>query len=350
MLATAFEVLHFRRFLEESGPLTESLMSKLTQLKEEPSPTLMQSIETSDDYQEVMAKYRGYTKCTLSGDHGNTARFWILYVSLVHVFLRFSHACRTNDLELFIYTLGQMLPIFFAGNRPNYSRWMVRYYLNLLNVDESHPGVREMLEKGAFSVKRTAKPFSRAAIDMTLEQTVNRDAASRLTGIAAFGQSEAARKRWMMTRSVRSSIVNNLMNKAGLQSNEDITKELKPYRIKKDNEDLQKIIEGIKSTMNPFTQYPNENLYCLATGKKADEEIKDDLLNCVKKGQAWCDDFTNGCFQDPSRFQKPIPRKKVKNFVTTAIKSKVGSKDVKIKELQGTRDLFARLLYLNGEY
>ena len=35
-----------------------------------------------------------------------------------------------------------------------------------------------------FGIKRTFNPFSRVLVDLTLEQTVNADAARRLTGIA----------------------------------------------------------------------------------------------------------------------------------------------------------------------
>ena len=47
---------------------------------------------------------------------------------------------KTNNLDLFIYTLGQMLYIFFASSHPNYARWMVKYFLNLANVDSTHLG------------------------------------------------------------------------------------------------------------------------------------------------------------------------------------------------------------------
>ena len=44
-----------------------------------------------------------------------------------------------------------------------------------------------MLAGGALSIRRTNKDFSRVAVDLTLEQTINADVTSRLTGIAAFG-------------------------------------------------------------------------------------------------------------------------------------------------------------------
>ena len=126
----------------------------------------------------------------------------IVYAQLVRIFMIFTRACRTNDVELFIYALQLMIPVYFAGSRPNYARWLVRYHLNLINSEDTHPGIRAMLEAGALSIRRTDKHFSRTAVDMTLEQTVNADAASRLTGISSFMQSNNARKRWMVTKEV----------------------------------------------------------------------------------------------------------------------------------------------------
>ena len=182
-----------------------------------------------------------------------------------------------------------------------------------LNVDNTHPGVREVLEKGALTIRRTSKFFSRAAVDLILEQTVNADAASRKTGIYAF-QTDSTRTRWMITRSTRSAIVSTLLHQAGLRSPDDVVKELKPYRIQKDNNDMKTLIEGIMSTMNPFGIEDDNNLYYLSTGQKVPDAIKDDLLAFTEKGKKWSNEFSEGCFNDPYRFEKPIPRRKVKNF------------------------------------
>ena len=66
----------------------------------------------------------------------------------------------------------------------------------------------------------------------------------------------------MITRSMRSAIVGNLLRKAGLKSGDDVVKELTPYRIKKDTEDIQKLLDGIQSRMNPFDLEGDINLYC----------------------------------------------------------------------------------------
>ena len=124
------------------------------------------------------------------------------------------------------------------------------------------------MKSEALPSQRTAiHAFSRTAVDHTLEQSVNADAASRTTGIAAFTTSVSARTRWMVTRSVRSCIIGTLMEKTGLNSHEDTSKELTPYQIQKYMADLAKVTDGIESRMNPFAIETDNNLYCLTTGK-----------------------------------------------------------------------------------
>ena len=125
MLAAAFRVLHIKAFLEVNGPLPESLKTKMQSLQKEPSPELMQEIERCDEYQSFMNAYSEYKEDTLSGKYGSTAQFWMIYIHLIDTYLRFNRASRTNDFELFVFSLGEMIPIFFATSRNNYSKWMV---------------------------------------------------------------------------------------------------------------------------------------------------------------------------------------------------------------------------------
>lgn len=141
-------------------------------------------------------------------------------------------------------------------------------------------------------MRRTERSFSRTVVDVTLEQTINADAASRQTGIAAFCTSDSARCRWMITRSAWSAIVGVLLEKPGLNIKEYVTKTLQPYRVRKDNEDMTKIITGIEQTVYPFHIEVDSNLYCVVTGKKVDEDIKNGLLGSIEKGETWRQEFT----------------------------------------------------------
>ena len=208
--------------------------------------------------------------------------------------MMFSRACKTNDLNIFIYVLGEMRCVLFACNRPNYARWMVRYQLNLLDVDNTNPGLRQVLENGALTMRRTHKTFSRTAVDLTFEQSIHADAASRHTGISAFSTIDGAKSRWTVTSSARSAIVTSLFEKAGLKACEDTMRDIKVYRIAKDNDDLKKIKETIKARINPFHMEVDDKFYCLTTGRSIKYDIKHDLLHCIEIGQTWCQGFVNG--------------------------------------------------------
>jgi len=73
---------------------------------------------------------------------------------------------------------------------------------------------------------------------------------------------------YQVYENLRSVIVGQLLELAGMKKKEDVTQELKPYRVERDNEDLQKIISGIEATLNPFEHSASsENVYCLTSGK-----------------------------------------------------------------------------------
>lgn len=45
-------------------------------------------------------------------------------------------------------------------------------------MDVTHPGIYEDFQAGTISLRRTNNSYGRSAIDLTLEQTINNDAAS----------------------------------------------------------------------------------------------------------------------------------------------------------------------------
>ena len=90
----------------------------------------------------MIQTYTAFLGTSHSGYHGSTAKYWIAYIDLIELHQMFSQATRTNDLDIFTYCLQDMCCMFFAPNHPNYVRYMVRYHLNLLNIEQSHPGVR----------------------------------------------------------------------------------------------------------------------------------------------------------------------------------------------------------------
>ena len=155
-----------------------------------------------------------------------------------------------------IYNFTDCLPkitnLFFTFNQPNYARWTVKYYDNLLKLPESHPEVYTEFSRKLFGIQRTTKPFSRTPIDLTLEQTINADAASQRTGISAMTNSIGARQRWAQSHFLRIEIISRINEELGLTRKEDVSADLKRNQIKKDHSNLKKVLGRINETMNPF--------------------------------------------------------------------------------------------------
>ena len=68
LLAASVNIMYFCQYLEEQGPVPDALLPDMKHLIEDPSEDILQEF----------------------------------YVNLVHEFVLFNRACRTNNLELFI--------------------------------------------------------------------------------------------------------------------------------------------------------------------------------------------------------------------------------------------------------
>ena len=113
------------------------------------------------------------------------------------------------------------------------------------------------------------------------------------------------------------------MNKSGLKPKADVVQDLKLCRIQRDNIDLNKLIDGIGATIDPYlVEFRDESLYCISTGKVIPADTAESILSTQTQGQKWHEEFKTGCFANSDRFEKPIPRRKVKSFacITMSVK------------------------------
>ncbi len=106
--------------------------------------------------------------------------------------------------------------------------------ISIYSILTLHPRIWNSLIHGALYIKATKKSFTGATVDQTCKQTINADAASRLTRIAAFTSSAEAQIRWMVTHSPSSLPIGHLLEMAGLNTKEDSSKELSSHRIECD--------------------------------------------------------------------------------------------------------------------
>jgi len=269
----------------------------------------------------------------------STARFYMQYIQRVNLYHIIDRAIRESNVDLYTWALTQTTDIFFGTNRQNYARWMSKHQLDLMNITTTHPGLKEMLVAGLFSIRRTDNQFSRVPVDLTREQTVNADAASRMTGYTDATNNFSARLRWSVTKGARAALISAMLEMAGMNITSDTQAELTPSRISRDNKDLGNLLKTIEGFANPFN-LESESLVNIQTGKAATNEITDSLLSVEEKGREKHDAFVSECADDAARFEKAITRNRLKTFADQSAKNR--SNPI-VQELRCTRDLFGRI-------
>ncbi|GFX38378.1 uncharacterized protein TNCV_2343541 [Trichonephila clavipes] len=141
------------------------------------------------------------------------------------------------------------------GNRRNH---LPKYNLN--KVDETHPGLKNDFMNGCFGIKRTDKPFSSTPIDLTLETTINAEAARCLS---------------------------------------DVSADLQPNRINIYGKQLSDFNEIFENNINPFDEsLDKDSLYNIATAKPVPENVANFLLNIEKNGEDLRKQFITECAED----------------------------------------------------
>lgn len=344
MLALALEILLFRRFMvdyDNSDLILAELQNVQFEKKED-----IDDICKSALFLQLFEAFEKFKEDAESGALGKTAQFWAMYIQYIQLYHLLERSVRETDIDLFITTMTQITDLFFATNRQNYARWMSKYQLDLMNMDDSHPGLRQILDKGGFSVRRSSNEFSRIPVDLTLEQTVNADAASRMTGYTSSTNNYSSRVRWSVTKSSRAALANEALSMVDMGNTRDTQTDLHPSRIKRDNSDLQKVISQIESCVNPFTLDPSLPLINISTGKNASDAVSTSLLNIPEEGKKRHESFVKECLDSAARFEKPIRKNPLRTFASECVANRKASKNSKEAQLKCTSELLGRLAFI----
>ena len=86
------------------------------------------------EIEELFLQYQSFCQQTINSDHGPTAKYWVTYIQLIELYHQFVRAIRTGDYKLLMYLQPDIASLFFVFNHQNYTRWLIRYHDNLLNM------------------------------------------------------------------------------------------------------------------------------------------------------------------------------------------------------------------------
>ena len=271
----------------------------------------------------------------------STGQFTSFFINRIYRDLQ--RCVRTKNVSGYNDVLPTVLDLFFALYRPNYARYGTQF---LHQLQTAGIELTNILNGGAFSIRRTHKSSSRTAVDLSLEQSYNRDAASERKGMLAIRNSESAMRRWALARSQTTRAVTELRSISGLEQNENASAQVHDYRMRKDNEHVQAISSTIEDFVDPFSfDLELQPLMNLASGKSALLNARNYLLRTLKRGKEAQEKFIKEWRNEPRRFLRPVKKTKIKNFAEESTK---GILHLKLS-VDGLRDVFARLLVVVGQ-
>ena len=319
-----------------------TLVSALEEIRKEFSPEKFNRLTSMPEFQVIFNLYTEFCK----EDNGPLKVFWNNYLEMVEVLMNFLRATREGDWALHLECIKEMLPWFFAYDHTNYARYLPVYLAHMVLLPETHPEAHALLENGDFGVQRTTSHgFSQMPVDQTIEQTLNRSTKTK-GGIVGFSLRKGAVQRWMITAHSRAAFVDKC-RKMSTGEDEDqrrLHKETGSARMKRDEEDVKKVIEVISNWRNPFQ--PSEVLSSISLGYVTSESIKQDLLQAKEKGATALTAFVEErIITNSTGIFETLHKLKLGSFRGTHRKTSVtaGDKNVMIR---ADRNLFARLLVI----
>ena len=311
LLATGMHGLHLEKFIEDMNIPSTNLLQELENW------AIVEDIsEVPSNLHYMVTNYDLYLEEILNGKMGKTAQFWMTHAKIVGLIQLMQRAIKINDTALYSFALVEVTYIFFMTNHHNYACWMSLYSLDLANLEASQPNLQKFFTEGGFSINRIRKLFASVPVDIALEQTINENAKSRLEGIMAFADISTAVNRWIVTASMKSKILNAVLDCADMKISYDESKELRASRIRAEQNHLSKLKKVIKATVYPFSKQLKDFLFSIKTGTQASKDVEKYLLILFKCGEEKRDVFVRECSSTSERFIKPIHKTTVTTFAS----------------------------------
>ena len=217
-----------------------------------------------------------------------TAKYWNTFIEMVSLIKDLIRADREGDWELHLYTVQRLLPLFAIFDKVNYLRWASLYLEDMRRLPETHPEVHRQFMEGNFVVKRTAGLFKAIAVDLALEQTINRSQKSS-SGIIGSTKSKKYVAEWELIYHEMLSISNLHRELTGVSNSYyqlSTNHEFTAAQTKSDEERIITILSYIQDYKNPFLPASKDTkLHNIFTQEIMTNEIRSDMLNFNQKSK-----------------------------------------------------------------
>ena len=166
--AAALQILHFEQYLStiDSFPemLDELLKAVMDSTTDQTSADVKEKIELLNFLLQTINDYKEFCKNTLMGEHLKTTQYYFQYCQFINLFLRFSRSIRHSNFELYLDSIFNISDLFFSLIQPNYARWSLMYFSNLIRLRVEASPLPSKFNHRAFGIKSTKSNFSRSPV------------------------------------------------------------------------------------------------------------------------------------------------------------------------------------------
>ena len=273
------------------------------------------------------------------------AKFWLSYLEMVGILLRFIRAERSGNWKLHLDSFQEMMPWFAAYDRINYLHWGSVYLSNMQRLQITAPEVSVEFEKGNFVVRTKLAHFKGQSVDLSQEHVIKMCKVSG--GIIGITRNESALNRWCLTASAMCKMAQKTLFMFDVAIDDGEFNDDMKGRKEKDSDTIavNKLYEQL-STMSLFDN-EGANLVNIANGNVASDEITKGLLNARDTGQKSYDEFVSRFSESvESSIQDPITLLKLPTFDSLYKNTKSSKSREQISQLKQTSETYATLFAL----
>ena len=205
-----------------------------------------------------------------------TARLRLQFMDMIDTLRQFIKAERTDDWQLHIKSVQDMLPYFAAAGHNLYAKscHIPVYLQQMMELPQEHPDVFAAFMKGYHVIRVSDRYWAGLSSDLVIEQSLMRTMKTTGGLTRGRGMSESQRALWVLSMPACSDINRAMQTFTELdfwstEQHKDVT----TARQTRDNDDLRSLL-GFLQNRNPFDR--DTSLHNIATGVTADSNVNAD--------------------------------------------------------------------------
>ena len=183
--------------------------------------------------------------------------YWTTVMELELLMLQFIRLLREGNFYLYLDSLNQLAPWFFALDRVHYARWLPVHIRDMNALNITHPSIHSEFHKGNFVVQRSTHPFSSMAMDQSHEQ-LNKSIKGE-GGAVGLTEDPVALRRWMIAGPELSRVVTEFEDTlCDVSPSSNKHHEQVPHVQMTFAKDVKSLVVTFEELGNPFLEYSKE--------------------------------------------------------------------------------------------